>query len=63
MLGYEYFENSKIDKSAAKFLKELPSVEALLKSKRGVTLEEIEKEKHDYTKAKDMAIRGILDGF
>jgi hypothetical protein len=42
----------------------LPSAEAFLKSKRGATLEEVEKEgDHDYKKAKDAAIRGILHGY
>lgn len=63
MLGYEYFESSKIDKLAAKFLKALPSVEALLKSRRGVTLRDVEKEKYDYEKAKAMAIRGIFHAY
>jgi hypothetical protein len=62
MFGYEVFDNSEIDKIAANFLKMLPSVEAYLKSERGVTLQEVAKEKHDYKKAKDMAIRGILHG-
>lgn len=60
MFGYEVFDSSKIDKIAANFLKVLPTVEALLKSTRGATLQEVEKEDHDHEKAKAMAIRGIL---
>ena len=63
MFGYEVFDNSEIDKIAANFLKVLPTVEALLKSTRGVTLQEVEKEDHDHEKAKAMAIRGILHGY
>jgi len=62
MFGYEVFDSSIIDKTARNFLKLLPIVETELKSKRGVTLQDVEKEKHDYEKAKDMVIRGILHG-
>jgi hypothetical protein len=62
IFGFEYFENSKVDMIAANFLEMLPFSEALLKSKRGVTLQELEKEEHDLKKAKDIAIRGILHG-
>ena len=60
MFGYKIIDSSEIDKIAANSLKVLPTVEALLKSKRGVTLEDVEKEEHNYEKAKAVVIRRIL---
>jgi hypothetical protein len=60
MFGYEVIDSSEIDKIAANSLKVLPTVEDLLKSKRGVTLEDVEKEEHNYEKAKAVVIRRIL---
>jgi hypothetical protein len=62
ILGYEYFESPKIHNLSIKFAKMLPFVEPLLKSKMGVTLQELEKEDHDYDKAKAAIILGIFHG-
>ncbi len=50
ILGYEYIEKAKIEETSKRFLDFMPFVESVLREKRGVTLEDLEKETYDYEK-------------
>jgi len=62
ILGYEYLEKAKIEETSMRFLDFMPFVERVLKEKRGVTLEDLEKESYDYKKVKKAALMGMLHG-
>jgi hypothetical protein len=62
-LGYEYFDTNKTAEIAEKlYLAGYAKMQKFLKEQRGITLNELDKEKFEYEKAKEKAYFGILDG-
>jgi hypothetical protein len=62
IMGYEYFDPNKLDEISKKFLVVLPFADRMLQQRRGVTIQDLEKETFEREKGKKAAIRGIFDG-
>ena len=62
IIGYEYFDPNKLDEISKKFLVVLPFADRMLEQRRGVTIQDLEKETFEREKAKKAAIRGVFDG-
>jgi hypothetical protein len=62
IIGYEYFDPNKLDEISKKFFVVLPFVDRMLKQRRGVTTQDLEKETFEREKDKKADIQGIFEG-